>query len=266
MFVAIDSIGGLLKEGNLIAVLHDVQAAIRAEPARVTHRVLLAQVYMLQGEWSKAATQLDTLAELDAETLAMVQTCRAALKCEALREEVFAGDRQPVLLGEPLEWIAWLVEALKLNAGGHADKAKAMRDRAFDLAPQASGRINGDAFEWLSDADMRLGPVFEAIINGSYYWIPQERLRRVECEAPADLRDFVWQPATLTLANGGENVALLPARYPGSDKADDSLRLGRRTEWRDIGGDTFVGLGQRMLATSAGDYPLLDVREITFGH
>ena len=41
---------------------------------------------------------------------------------------------------------------------------------------------------------MRLGPVCEAILNGKYYWIPFERLSRVDIEAPSDLRDLIWAP------------------------------------------------------------------------
>jgi type VI secretion system protein ImpE len=34
------------------------------------------------------------------------------------------------------------------------------------------------------------------------------------------------------LANGGEQVALIPTRYPGTEKATDSkLLMARSTEW-----------------------------------
>jgi type VI secretion system protein ImpE len=77
-----------------------------------------------------------------------------------------------------------------------------------------------------------MGPVCEAMLNGKYYWIPFERLARIEIEAPTDLRDLIWAPARLTFANGGEQVAFLPARYPGSEAAqDDDIRLSRKTEF-----------------------------------
>ena len=63
--------------------------------------------------------------------------------------------------------------------------------------------------------------MLEAIVNGRYYWIPFARLREVEIEKPADLRDIAWTPAQLTFANGGETVALIPTRYPGSESAAD---------------------------------------------
>jgi type VI secretion system protein ImpE len=69
-------------------------------------------------------------------------------------------------------------------------------------------------------------------------------------------------PAQFTWANGGESVGLIPARYPGTTRSTDPLlQLGRRTEWQEVAGVT-VGLGQRMLATDAGEFALLDVRQI----
>lgn len=41
-----------------------------------------------------------------------------------------------------------------------------------------------------------------------------------------------------------------------------ALRLGRQTTWKELEGGHFVGLGQRMLATDRGEYPLLEVRSI----
>ena len=50
----------------------------------------------------------------------------------------------------------------------------------------------------MTDADQRLGPVLEAVINGRYFWIPFQRISRIELDAPADLRDAVWTPASFT--------------------------------------------------------------------
>jgi type VI secretion system protein ImpE len=70
-------------------------------------------------------------------------------------------------------------------------------------------------------------------------------------------------PATLTLANGGETVALLPTRYPGSEQSSDPrIIMARSTDWIEKDADTVLGLGQRLLATDQGEFPIMDVREI----
>jgi type VI secretion system protein ImpE len=82
-------------------------------------------------------------------------------------------------------------------------------------------------------------------------------------EAPEDLRDAVWTAATLTLANGGEVVALVPTRYADTPaQGSDAEKLSRATNWVDAGGETFVGVGQRLFATDQEDVALLDVREL----
>jgi type VI secretion system protein ImpE len=258
----------LLREGDLSKTLTELQGRIRKDPSNAKLRTFLFQLLSVDGNWDRALTQLKVVGDIEAASLPMVQTYREALQCEALRTAVFAGERSPLLFGEPQHWMALLLEALRLSANGAVAQSQEIRAQAFDLAPTSTGNIEGAGFEaqpfaWLADADPRLGPMVEAIINGRYYWLPLNRLRQIDIEAPEDLRDVVWLPAHLTLTTGGETVALLSTRYPGSELAKDpALRLARRTDWIDQGEDLFIGLGQRMFASDAGEYPIMDVRRI----
>ena len=250
-----------------LSQLAELQARIRKEPQRVDLRIFLFQVYCLQAAWTKAGSQLQVIEGLDAQALPMVQTYREALRCELLRRSVFAGTRTPLVLGDPQDWLAWLLEANRLQSQGHLDQARELRAKAMDAAPATSGNINGEPFEWLADADSRLGPVLEAVLNGKYYWIPLQRLTRVEVDPPADLRDLVWTPVTLTFTSGGSNVALLPTRYPGAeDLSDDTLRMARSTEWTALAEGIWVGHGQRTLVTDQAEIALMDVRLIELHH
>lgn len=252
-----------LRAGRLQDALTELQGQVRKDPSNARHRVFLFQLLCVLGDWDRARDQLKVLAELDAGSLALVHVYGAAIGCELFRREVFAGTRTPLVLGEPLPWVALLVQALAAGAPGGSGDAGALRAEALDQAPEIAGSIDGHAFQWLADADSRTAPVWEAMIDGRYYWVPLERIRSVVIEPPADLRDVVWLPAHLGLANGGEAAALLPARYPGSESDPDPLiRLGRKTEWDEVAPQTFHGRGQRMLATDAQEFPLLDVRRI----
>ncbi|MCB1915505.1 MAG: virulence protein SciE type, partial [Rhodocyclaceae bacterium] len=226
-------------------------------------RTFLFQLLSVLGNWERAANQLEVVGELDAGALPMVQMYREALRCEVVRGKVMSGSTAPLLFGHPEDWIAILIEALLSEGQGKPEDGAKLREQAFDLAPTTAGTINGQPFEWIADADMRLGPVCEAVINGRYYWLPYARLNRIVLEAPEDLRDFVWMPAHFEFANGGEMVGIIPTRYPGSESDPDPLiRLARKTDWADAGNGVYVGRGQRVLTTSEGDFPLLDVREI----
>lgn len=252
-----------LREGRVRDALAELQAQVRKEPANVKYRIFLFQLLAVLGQWERALSQLNVLGEMDAALLPMTQTYREAIRCELLRADVFAGRRSPLVFGDPEPWVALLLEALRLSAGGHPTLAGAARDQAFEAAKAASGAIDGQPFDWIADADPRLGPMLEAIVNGRYYWIPFQRIRIISLEQPADLRDYIWMPAQLTWTNGGETVGLIPSRYPGSPaSADPLVQLGRKTEWLEGEAGTWLGLGQRMLATDQGEYSLLDIRRI----
>jgi type VI secretion system protein ImpE len=259
-------LGELLAEQNLQPVLAKVQDQVRREPANPKHRIFLFQMLAILGQWERALNQLNVLAEMDAGSLPMAQTYREALRCEMLRADVFAGRRSPVIFGDPQPWVALLLEALRLTADGHHPQAAAIREQAFETAPATPGAIDNQPFAWIADADTRLGPILEAIINGRYFWIPFERMASIKLEVPADLRDLVWMPAFFTWANGGETVGLIPARYPGSQaSADPLLQLGHKTEWLEPAEGVYLGMGQRMLASDVGEHPLLDVRLLRLG-
>lgn len=253
-----------LREGGIEESLTQLQEQVRKDPSNAKYRVFLFQLLAVLGQWDRAFTQLKVAGELDAGTLAMVQTYREALRCEVLRQAIFAGKGTPLVFGKPERWVALLIEALRLTAEGDNAAAKPLRDEAFDLAPATSGVIDGQPFEWIADADPRLGPIVEAVVNGAYYWVPFHLIKVLRIEEPADLRDLVWTPAQFTWANGGGSVGLIPTRYPGSETNENAqIRLCRRTEWQECGADLFVGLGQRMLATDGAEYPLMEIREIS---
>lgn len=263
-----------LGDRSLAETLDELQQKVRSDPSNAKYRVFLFQLLAVLGQWDRALNQLTVSGELDPGALAMVQTYREAIRCEMLRREVFAGKRSPLVFGEPQPWVAHLLEALRLSGEGKDEASQELRSQAFDAAPGTSGRIvsgdvgdvdkaEGETFEWVADADPRLGPMLEAVINGRYYWVPLANVRRLDVEKPEDLRDLVWAPVHFQWANGGEVVALIPTRYPGTEtKEDDALRLARRTEWEEHPGELFIGWGQRMFATDAGEYPLLDIRRI----
>lgn len=255
----------LLRAGDPRAALARLTDAVRAKPADAKLRTFLAQLLCVLGQWERAHTQLNVVAEMDKLAIPMRETVGHAIRCELIRAQVFAGKRAPMVFGQPDEWLAMLIESLLRAGGGEAGLAEDLARRAFDAAPAVGGLIDEKRFEWLADADSRIGPVLEACVNGRYYWVPFARLASVSFEAPEDLRDCVWMPAQLLFANGGETVALIPTRYPGSqDSADGLICLARKTEWIGIGDERYAGLGQRVLVSDQGEHDLMAVRRIEF--
>jgi type VI secretion system protein ImpE len=256
-----------LKDGDPVAALARLQEDVRTRPADAKLRVFLFQLLCVLGQWERALNQLKVASEMDPLALPMAQIYGEAVRCEAVRDAVFDGRKSPMILGEPDQWLALLIES-RLRAGrGEGGPAEELRLRAFEDAPATAGDVDGTAFQWIADADSRLGPVMEAIINGRYYWVPFSRLAKVTFEKPEDLRDLVWMPAQMLFENGGESLALVPTRYPGSESSPDgAIALARKTEWQAFGEDAYAGLGQRLFATDAADVPMLEVRTLTLRH
>ena len=252
-----------LKSGDLAETLSTLQDKVRANPADPSLRIFLFQLLCVLGDWKRAINQLKVSAEMDPTAEMMAKTYREAIICEVYRDKVFAGEKEPLIFGEPQEWLAHLIEAQKLFGQGRIAEASELRAKAFDAAPTTSGTLNGEPFEWIADADMRMGPVLEVIVNGKYFWLPFNKISSLEIEEPTDLRDAVWTAGTLTLPNGGEIVALIPTRYAGTaENGDNAEKLARATNWADAGAETFVGTGQRLLTTDQADVAVMDIRSL----
>lgn len=255
-----------LHDGDVAGALKLLQEQVRAHAADPKLRIFLFQLLCLTGQWERALTQLDVAATLDASALAMAQMYGQAIRCELLRAQVFEGKKSPMVLGQPEQWLALLIEALLVSGHGRGDESEDLRGRAFEAADATGGTMDGEPFSWIADADSRLGPVCEAIINGRYYWVPFCRLRKVVIDAPEDLRDLVWMPAHFEFDDGGDTVALIPTRYPGSEASEDQrVVLARTTVWNEIAAGIYHGFGQRLIATDSGEKALMDIREIVLG-
>ena len=253
-----------LKVGRLDEALNTIQKVVREDPVNPRPRIFLFQLLGVVGEWRRAGTQLRVLSEMDSDSMVLARIFEPVLQCESVRADVFAGQLTPSILGQPPQWLSHLVQALEHFGKGNFKAGDESRHRAFEGAPMSGGTINGEPFDWIADADERLGPVLEVILQGRYYWIPFCCIRQVIMEPATDLRDLVWAPAHFVWVNGQQASGHIPTRYSGTEHAvDASLKLSRKTEWLEENG-IHLGLGQRVFATDRNDYPLLEIRKIQF--
>src|SRR5688572_8478559 len=155
-----------LKGGDPVAALAQLQEQVRAKPADPKLRIFLFQLLCVLGQWERALNQLNLASSLDPGALAMAQTYADAVRCEAVRDDVFEGKKSPMIFGQPEQWLALLIESLLVAGRDEGERSRQLRARAFDEAPATKGDIDGRPFSWIADADSRLGPVLEAVING----------------------------------------------------------------------------------------------------
>ena len=261
----LNDVAGFIQSGDSAKALDALKERIRHDAGNADLRLSLAQLEMITGNWKKASDAADTASTLDSSRELLCQQWKLLIQAEETRTEVFAGRKTAIVMGDPEPWIAGLQDALRLDSEGHGEAADAARRHAMEAAPARSGRIDGNAFAWLCDADERIGPTFEAVINGRYTWVPQAVVTHMEFHKPAEMIDLVWSEAVIRLKNGGETTALMPTRYPGSESSEDGkIQLARLSTFQETAGGTSCGLGQRMFATDADDYPILQTTTIEF--
>jgi type VI secretion system protein ImpE len=201
-----------LRTGDLVGALAALQEEVRTRPNDAGLRIFLFQLLSLQGDWERAQGQLAVVASLDPAARDLADTYLEAIRCEMVRDDVFAGRAAPELRADAPAWLTDLTRALRLDAHGATAEAARVRQQAFEQAPASVGTIDGRPFAWIADADSRLGPVLEAIVDGHYRWIAWSDIRALGVAKPADLRDHDWLPADLSVADGAVVTAILPER------------------------------------------------------
>jgi type VI secretion system protein ImpE len=255
----------LLQSGDLAGARAALIDRVRNAPDDQAARMFLFQLQALLGEWDKASAQLRALAQLSPEAQMLAAVYSLAIQAEKTRALAFAGQGEFPVLVASSPWVDSAAQALSALAQGRTAEGEALRDEAFAAAPDTPGRFNDDkTFLWVADADPRFGPCFEAMVSGRWGLIPIEAISEIRCDGPTDLRDLVWLPVEMTLRSGQGVAGFLPARYPGSETAENTaVRMSRATEWVEAEAGQ-IGLGQRLLAFDDGsDADLLSLRRLT---
>lgn len=229
----------LLEAGKLNEAIEALNGELRDNPGDVQRRTFLFELLCFAGNYDRAEKQLALLDPLqDPKTAMGLLLYRAALHAERERQRMFAEGLFP----------------------------------ASAVPEPVAGTLNGKPFTELEDGDTRLGARLEIFAAGQYMWLPFRQIASIRIEAPKRLRDLLWIPAVVHPVAGFEGAelgeVLLPAIAAGSAlTADrDDLRLGRVTEWREIGDNDAAPLGQKILIVDGEQIPLLDVRELEIQH
>jgi len=236
--------GHLFQEGRLAEAVEAAGDAVRANPSDAAPRVLLAELLLYAGNLERADAVLEATAAIDPGATLVVAEFRQLLRAAIIRRQVIRDGRVPEFLGEPTKTQRHLLEALTAVREGDADAAVAAADAAESARPEVGGKTPDAEFADYRDADDLWGGTFEVLTtNGKYFWVPMERIESLAFHAPKRPRDLFWRRCTMVVRDGPDGDVYVPALYDHAEEADDSLRLGRRTDWTDTA--PVRGAGQR---------------------
>lgn len=255
----------LLRSGDLEGARAALVETVRSQPSDERARMFLFQLLALLGEWDKAKLQLAALAQLAPEAQMLATAYGQAIDAEKERAKVFAGTAR-AHAHVASDWLEPLIDAIGHFAAGRIDDGEAAREAAFAAAPDTPGTLDGEAFDWIADADGRFGPAIELILGGRYGLIGYDAIDRIDSDGAANLYDAIWYPVRLSFRDGRPAAGLIPARYPGTEAHGSAAeRLARATGWEDRAWGQ-AGVGQRIWTLSTGsDRELLSLRTLAFG-
>jgi type VI secretion system protein ImpE len=224
----------LFEAGKLNEAIEALSAELRDHPGDAQRRTFLFELLCFAGNYDRAEKHLDYLAQASADAAMGALLYRSSLHAERIRQRMFKEDDLPL---------------------------------TGPASAEIRGTLNGKRFETLEDADPRIGARLEIFAAGQYTWIPLAQIASVRMEAPKRLRDLLWIPALVRTGPEfrGEELGevLIPALSPLSyEHADDNIRLGRATEWRELADGQFAPIGQKLLLADDEDIPFLEIREL----
>lgn len=254
----------VLESSMLQQQVQAISERIKAAPLEASHRVALANLRLLQGDHRKALQQLQVACQMDAQWQPQAQLVRALVRAERQRVAVFEGKIKPDLVAAPPAWLHALIDAL----AAPPFEAATLRADALEQAPENPGSTDGtQLFDWLADGDGRLGPVFEVMLAGNYYWVPMSDVQSIAFQPIGQPIDLLWRACTLRLHNApvAERICHMPMRYPAHLKA--TLAPGNETEWIEVPDtEEWIGLGQRIWYAADHPFSMSEVGTIEFQH
>ncbi len=167
---------------------------------------------------------------------------RKLLDAEQARRDLFARGVAPGFFGEPPEHLRLRLEAVNRLREGRPAEAAEVLARANEAIPAVRGPAQRRGLRVASATPTTCSPGCwkswpTAGISGSAW----SRCGCVTMNPPRFPRDLLFIPAHLELEDEQGEV-FLPALYPGShEHADDSVRLGRGTDWKELDGGADPG-------------------------
>jgi type VI secretion system protein ImpE len=255
----------LFEAGNLDAAIESLLGEVKANPTDVSRRTFLFELCCFAGQWDRADKQLDVVGMQDANAAVGVLAYRSNIQAERDRQRLFKDGLAPHFLSEPPAYVDLLLDAINRLREGNVDEARAKLDEVEETRPTFSGKLNGEAFTDFRDYNDLTGPVLELIVKGRYTWLPVEQISSIDIEQPKNLRDLIWTPARIEAKDGTVGEVFILALYAGSSEhQDDQVRLGRSTDWNQVGEELYTGAGLRLFWIDGEDKPLFQIRQIEF--
>jgi type VI secretion system protein ImpE len=238
----------LLSQNRLDEAIAAQVDVVRTKPGDAEARALLAEFLCVAGQWERADKQLDLIGTQQPGLAVGVALFRQLIRGAMARDEVFTKGAVPEMLGGATEPLQSVLSALLDLRDGSEESASAALKAAEAKRVPLSGTCDGKPFDDIRDGcDLTAGLLEVISSTGKYFWVPLDRVSELELEKPKTLRERLWRQAALSVREGPDGIVYIPALYPALPNRPLTLeaKLGRVTDWAEIGGGAIVGVGVR---------------------
>ncbi|TWT82316.1 ImpE protein [Planctomycetes bacterium CA13] len=255
----------LYQAGQLDEAVKKSIELVKKNPADSHLRFQLAELSCIAGDLERADRQMETISTQDPQAAMAAALFRQLVRAEMARRECFYSGRMPEFIGAPSEQLQNHVRAITAIREGDMTEAARLINVSAESAPElpSGWNVNDKTVTELRDLDDVLAPVLEVHTStGKYFWIDWKQIIALEVHPPKRSIDLLWRQASLAIESGPDGEVYLPAIYLESDSesvADASLRLGRSTDWVDVGESIVRGRGQKTLLAGEEDLPLMSL-------
>lgn len=254
-----------LDMGNLNEAIQSALNHVRSKPTDIKARIFLFELSCFSGDWERAEKQLDVIAQQDVNAMIGTHIFKQNFKAERDRMSVFNKGMIPECLMSPPNYVENLVIASTHIRENRIAEARELLDKVEEERPVFACKINGEESSDFRDYNDLTMCVFEAIVKDSYTWLPFEQIENIKFMPAKSLRDMFWAQAEVEMTNGTKGEMFLPTLYVESFKSDnDLIRLGKVTDWKELGEDIFVGEGVRTFQYEGGYIPISKIETIEF--
>jgi type VI secretion system protein ImpE len=256
----------LFHAGKLKDAIAAALDEVRNHPTDMGRRLFLAELLCFGGELERADNHLDAVAHNDPQTMPWIVSFRQLIRAEQARQDFFSQGRVPEFLAKPEGAVAVLLEASIRVRDGSLEEAAGLLEKAEESRPRVAGTCDGEKFADFRDLDDQTSCVIEVLTSsGSYYWIPVSQIESIEFHEPTRARDLFWRRTHMIVADGPDGEVHVPVLYAGAaNDPDDSIRLGRKTDWRGGEKAPVRGAGQRTFLVGEEARSILELKSITF--
>lgn len=256
-----------LDSGDLTGAVEAALNLVKTNPNNAAARTFLFELSCFSGEWDRAEKQLDVIWHQDPNAMIGSLIYRQNFKDERDRMKLFSEGQSPEFMTPKPLYIDDMLSAVNRVREGNIAEARTLLDKVEDERPAFKCTVNDFGYSDFRDYNDLTMCVFEVFVKDSYTWLPFEQVKSIKFFKPKTLRDLYWLQAEVEMLNGISGEMFFPALYSGTWKSgNDAVRLGRMTDWQDLGEEVFVGEGTRVFWMDGKDKSILDIETITFEH